>query len=61
MIKRRFIIMERFTIYGTTGCFTGGFIGSYPHFKSLQEGLDYIHKVLDPYYTGKYGIVINDE
>ncbi len=32
-------------------------IFKYPRFKSLKDGLRYINNVLDPYYTGKYGII----
>jgi hypothetical protein len=54
--KKRFKIVENIGM----GCFGGGgVIFSYPNFKSLQEGFDYIAKI-DPYYTGKYGIVDNN-
>lgn len=33
------------------------YIGSYPDFKSVKEGLEWIRTILDPYFTGKYGIV----
>lgn len=32
------------------------FIGSYPDFKSVGEGLHYIRTVLDTSLTGRYGI-----
>lgn len=51
---------KKFKIYENRGygwCCEVDF--SYPIFKSLQEGLRWVHRVLDPYYTGRYGIVNN--
>lgn len=59
---KRFKIYETVSGVGSEGRWTGmgEVIFSYPVFESLQEGLDWIHTVLDPYYTGKYGIVCAD-
>lgn len=48
---RRFRLTERFA--GGTA----EIVFAHPMFISLEEGLEYIHTVLDPYYTGRYGIV----
>ena len=52
--KKRFRIMEQ----RQSAC--EEVIFSYPNFKSLQEGLDYIAKI-DPEYTGRYGITDNND
>ena len=61
MIKRKYKIYESWSPpHGSKNSTSNAmveFIGQYPNFNNLQEGLDYINKILDPGYTGKYGIV----
>lgn len=55
-MKRKFRIVE-YTGNGSSA----EYIGSYPDFNSVEEGLDYIARVLDPYYTGHYGISVTPD
>ena len=49
-MKKRFILLERIKNASAEVVF------AYPVFKTLEEGLEYIRDILDPYYTGHYGI-----
>jgi hypothetical protein len=58
-IEKRFKIYETVVNRGSKGHWSafGEYIGSYPKFTSLEEGLKWIRIVLDPHFTGRYGIV----
>lgn len=58
--KRKFKIYQQVFGIGSKGRWNAmeEYIGSYPNFKSIEEGLEYIQKVLDSNFTGKYGIVV---
>ncbi len=62
-MKRKFAIFERVSGHGSKGPWTGTaeIIQSYPDFKSVEEAFEYIHDILDPGYTGHYGVVINQD
>jgi hypothetical protein len=49
-MKKRFILLEQI------GNASAEVVFAYPVFNSLEEGLEYIRDILDPYYTGHYGI-----
>ena len=48
---------KRFKIYERIGKGVSEVVFSYPNFKSTKEGLNYIRRILDPYYTGQFGVV----
>lgn len=48
---------KKYKIYETCLGSTAEIVHSYPNFKSLKAARNYIRKVLDPYYTGKYSVV----
>ena len=54
--KKRFKIMK--SIGSIKGC--EEIIDQYPEFVSIEEGLQWIRETLDPYITGRYGIVVSD-
>ena len=53
-MKKRFILLERI------GNASAEVVFAYPVFKTLEEGLEYIRDILDPHYTGHYGITDNE-
>lgn len=48
---------KRFKIYEHINGGIAEVVFSYPIFKSLEEALKWINDILDPYYTGRYGVV----
>ena len=54
-IKKRFRLLERQKNALVEVVF------AYPVFKTLEEGLEYIRQILDPYYMGHYGISDDEE
>lgn len=48
--------MKRIRLMQRIGNACAEVVFAYPNFSSVEEGLEWIRSILDPYYTGIYGI-----